>query len=108
MKALPHPERDEIELVSVLSALGHPLRLKAVQVLADADERICGEIVPEVPKSTMTTHWRVLRESGVTWERPEGRKIALRLRRDDLDARFPGLLDSVLAEAGAAPASRRA
>lgn len=101
MKALPHPKADEIELVSVLSALGHPLRLQAVKVLADADECICGEIIPEVPKSTMTTHWRVLRESGVTWERPEGRKIALRLRREDLDARFPGLLDSVLADASA-------
>jgi DNA-binding transcriptional ArsR family regulator len=96
VRPLHHPKRDEIELVSVLSALGHPLRLQAVTVLADADECICGAIIPEVPKSTMTTHWRVLRESGVTWERPEGRKIALRLRREDLDARFPGLLDSVL------------
>lgn len=97
MGPLHHPKRDELELVDVLSALGHPLRLRVVRTLAGVPECICGELVPEVPKSTMTTHWRVLRESGVTWERPEGRKLVLRLRREDLDARFPGLLDSVLA-----------
>ena len=39
----------------------------------------------------------MLRESGVVRTRPEGRKRLLSLRADDLEARFPGLLDAVLA-----------
>ncbi|MEU7755849.1 TetR/AcrR family transcriptional regulator C-terminal domain-containing protein [Micromonospora sp. NPDC049171] len=46
----------------------------------------------DVPASSATHHWRVLRESGVLFARRQGRVI-----RDDLDARFPGLLDAVLA-----------
>lgn len=96
-----HPSRDEIQLVDVLAALGHPIRLKVARALSSETECVCGELVPDVSRSTMTTHWRALRESGVTWERPEGRKIYLKLRREDLDARFPGLLDSVLGDPGA-------
>lgn len=50
----------------------------------------------EVAKSTMTHHWRVLRDSGVIWQRPQGRENMISLRREDLDARFPGLLDTLL------------
>lgn len=91
-----HPDRSEIELVDVLAALGHPLRLDVVRELADGEERLCAAVLPEVSRSTLTTHWRVLREAGVICQRPEGRKLMLTLRRDDLEARFPGLLDLVL------------
>jgi hypothetical protein len=45
----------------------------------------------------MTHHWRVLRESGIIWQQPSGRENLLSLRREDLDARYPGLLDVILA-----------
>jgi DNA-binding transcriptional ArsR family regulator len=93
-----HPSRDQIRLVDVLAALGHPVRARIVQALAAGEELFCGEVVPEVPKSTLTAHWRVLREAGVICQRPEGRKLFIRLRRDDLDARFPGLVDLLLRE----------
>jgi hypothetical protein len=52
----------------------------------------------------------VLREAGVICQRPAGRKLMITLRRDDLEARFPGLLDLVLSGDGApaspAPAAR--
>ncbi|WP_327090978.1 ArsR family transcriptional regulator [Nonomuraea sp. NBC_01738] len=101
-----HPSRDQIELVDVMAALGHPIRAEIVRVLAASDgdkEQFCGSIVPDVPKSTLTGHWRVLREAGIICQRPEGRKLFIRLRRDDLDARFPGLLDLVRAEGARAP-----
>ena len=47
-------------------------------------------------KSTLTHHFRVLRESGVVRTRPDGRKRLLSLREDDLNDRFPGLLEAVL------------
>jgi hypothetical protein len=48
----------------------------------------------------------VLREAGVTSTRVRGRDHAVRLRRADLDQRFPGLLDALLAAApDSAPAA---
>jgi DNA-binding transcriptional ArsR family regulator len=94
--ALHHPDVAEIALVDVLAALGHPTRLEAVRKLANGEEKFCGEVVPDVPKSSMTHHWRALRESGIIRQRRSGRKLYLTLRRDDLDARYPGLLDLLL------------
>ena len=91
-----HPSREQIRLEAVLTALGHPLRLDVLTVIAGGGEYPCGAIVDGVSKSTLTHHWRVLRESGVINQRAAGRTLMISLRREDLDARFPGLLDSVL------------
>ncbi|MEV6412421.1 helix-turn-helix domain-containing protein [Kribbella sp. NPDC051718] len=92
-----HPAREQIRLEDVLAALGNPLRMTVLQVLANGGEYPCGAIVEGVSKSTLTHHWRVLRESGVINQRASGRELLLSLRRDDLDARFPGLLTTILA-----------
>ncbi|MEU3416596.1 MULTISPECIES: ArsR/SmtB family transcription factor [unclassified Streptomyces] len=97
-----HPDRDQIRIESVLSALGSPVRLAVVRVLDAGGEHNCGSVLGLLgitAKSTMTHHWRVLRESGVIWQHPSGRENLLSLRRDDLDARYPGLLDAILAGA---------
>jgi DNA-binding transcriptional ArsR family regulator len=91
-----HPDRAQIQLAQVLAALGNPLRLRILRVLADGEEHTCGSVLDGVAKSTLTHHWRVLRDAGVIWQRPHGRENLLSLRRDDLDARFPGLLDPLL------------
>ncbi|QAX83205.1 transcriptional regulator [Pseudomonas sp. DTU12.3] len=91
-----HPNQDQILLENVLSALGSPLRLTVLKVLADGQEHPCGRILRGASKSTMTHHWRVLRDSGLIWQRPYGRENLLSLRREDMDVRFPGLLDSLL------------
>ncbi|WP_330434295.1 helix-turn-helix domain-containing protein [Streptomyces sp. NBC_00825] len=54
------------------------------------------ELGPDLPRSTLTHHTRLLRESGVVFVRAEGRKRMIQLRRDDLEARFPGLISTVL------------
>ncbi|WP_433271747.1 ArsR/SmtB family transcription factor [Actinosynnema sp. CS-041913] len=92
-----HPDRDQIKLENVLTALGNPMRLAVVRVLAGGGEHPCGTVLSkEISKSTLTHHWRVLRDSGVIWQRASGREHLLSLRREDLEARFPGLLDAVL------------
>jgi DNA-binding transcriptional ArsR family regulator len=94
---LHHPERDEIELPSVLHALSDPQRLQIVSRLAESEEPCaCGSIKLGVSKSTMTHHFRVLRESGVIRQKREGTSKLTELRREDLDARFPGLVEAVL------------
>ena len=94
---LEHPDRDEIELTAVLHALSDPQRLRIVAVLAaDEEPRACGSFGLEITKSTCTHHFRVLREAGVLRQHDEGRHRMTELRRNDLDARFPGLLDSIV------------
>ncbi len=94
---LYQPDVDEIELTAVLHALSDPVRLGLVQELyACQSERTCGSFDLPISKSTATHHWRVLRESGVVSAREEGTKKFHRLRRQDLDLRFPGLLDAVV------------
>ena len=91
---LHHPARDEMQLGDVLHALSDPVRLQIVQVLD-------GRFPLPVSKSTASHHFKVLREAGVLRGRDEGTRRFHALRRDDLDTRFPGLLDTVLDSARA-------
>jgi DNA-binding transcriptional ArsR family regulator len=95
-ETIPHPRRDELELAAVLHALSDPVRLRIVAALAGGAERACGAIELPVTKSTCTHHFRVLREAGVIHQRAAGTTRLNTLRRDDLDARFPGVLGSIL------------
>ncbi len=98
--SLHHPDPDRLDLASVLHALSDPQRLSIVACLAgDPAPRRCGQFGLDVTKSTLTHHFRVLREAGVIEQREEGTARLNSLRRRDLDARFPGLLDAVLAGA---------
>ena len=93
-----HPMTEDIELAAVLHALSDPQRLRIVCALAEESvPRRCGSFDLDITKSTLTHHFRVLREAGVIEQRVEGTAKLNSLRRDDLDGRFPGLLDAVLA-----------
>ncbi|MFJ8692301.1 ArsR/SmtB family transcription factor [Streptomyces roseolilacinus] len=99
-RELAHPSCDEIRLEGVLHALSDPMRLRVVRELAVADAEVaCSYIELPVTKSTSTHHFRVLREAGVIRQTYRGTAKLNCLRRDDLDALFPGLLDAVLAAA---------
>jgi DNA-binding transcriptional ArsR family regulator len=107
MDAVPmihHPAKDELELVAVLHALSDPHRLQVVRALAAGDTPLrCGAFGLAVTKSTATHHFRVLREAGVITQAEDGTARLNALRRADLDDRFPGLLDAILAASPAAP-----
>jgi DNA-binding transcriptional ArsR family regulator len=97
MGHLVHPSRDQLDLTAVMHALSDPARRMVVGTLAAEGERACGSFPLGVTKATASHHFKVLREAGITMTRIEGAHRYLTLRRDDLDARFPGLLDAVLA-----------
>ncbi|MBH5336370.1 helix-turn-helix domain-containing protein [Streptomyces pactum] len=96
---LPQPDRDEIELVKVLHALADPVRIRLLEIYGDGEEHGCDPCLlglEHLHKSTVSHHLRVMREAGITSTRAAGRHRLVRLRREDLDARFPGLLDATL------------
>ena len=87
-----------MDLSDVLHALGDPIRLGIVRRLAGANELCCAAAVaPELPKSTVSHHFRILREAGIIRTRKQGVYYLSSLRREDLQSLAPGLLDAVLA-----------
>ncbi|MEV6525911.1 helix-turn-helix transcriptional regulator [Longispora sp. NPDC051575] len=96
-RALPHPATDEITLAAVLHALSDPVRLRIATMLADGHgDMACIAFDLPVTKSTTTHHFRVLREAGVIAQHYQGTSKMSTLRREDLEALFPGVLTSVL------------
>ena len=98
MKSSTHkePKREDIALTDVLYALSDEIRLQIVRSLAREDEIACGYFPIQAPKSSLSHHFGVLRNSGIIATRREGTTLLNRLRRSDIDARFPGLLDPIL------------
>jgi DNA-binding transcriptional ArsR family regulator len=98
---LPHPARDDLRLTDVLFALSDPERLAIVRQLAGGPLEMaqCHLSDPSMPKSTKSHLMKVLREAGVIRNEPLGRGRRLTIRHEDLEARFPGLIGSVLGAA---------
>ena len=96
MRRLQHPLMADVELASVLSALGDPVRLSILRTLSDRAEHVQADFVVDVGQSTLSHHMSTLRAAGVVVSRPEGNRCYIALR-SELDSRFPGLLDAVLA-----------
>ncbi|RZV52785.1 MAG: transcriptional regulator [Sphingomonadaceae bacterium] len=108
MTHFTHPILDDVPLAAVLHALAEPARLKMVERL-DADLKgggeglSCGEGACEgMPRATISNHFSVLRAAGLVEGRKQGVAVIHRLRREEVDKRFPGLLDAVLSASVAA------
>jgi DNA-binding transcriptional ArsR family regulator len=98
-RELPHPDLADVELPAVLFALSDPVRLDLIRGLAAEGPLTvaqCQASGPNVPKSTFSHHLKTLREAGLIRNEPSGRRRTVTLRRDELDERFPGLVDAVL------------
>lgn len=96
---LPEPDPDQIRLEKVFAVLSEPLRLTIVQrLLTSSDEfdHTCGWFGFDRPKSTLTHHFKALREAGVITQRQYGMERRSRVRLDDLNERFPGLVELIL------------
>ena len=96
-----HPSPQEMDLGQVLAALADPWRRQVVRELAaapDGTARTCASFALPMAKATRTHHFRVLREAGLIHQEDCGNARLTRLRRADIDRRFPGLLGLVAAE----------
>ncbi len=102
MTRFTRPNLRDVPLASVLHALSDPARLAIVRSL-DEDLARSGEGLPcncaapeGLPRATISNHFTILRSAGIIEGHKEGTKVIHRLRRAEVDERFPGLLDAVL------------
>ncbi len=100
MDDVVEPAAEDLQLPRVLAALAEPNRLATVRYVARSGESCCSEVIQEaglaMTKSTFSHHLRILREAGVLTKRIQGTKGFTKLRKDDLDRRFPGLIDAII------------
>lgn len=97
-RPIAHPDLKDVQLHEVMHALADPVRLEIVRLAARHPELPCNRFFEEIPKSTMSHHWRVLRQAGLIRQVGHGASRLNSLRAQELDARFPGLLAFVLGQ----------
>jgi DNA-binding transcriptional ArsR family regulator len=103
MDDVVEPAAEDFQLPRILAALADPNRLAAVRFIARNGESWCAQVMDRamlpMTKSTFSHHLRILREAGVVTKRIQGARGYTSLRKDDLDRRFPGLIDSIVSAA---------
>jgi DNA-binding transcriptional ArsR family regulator len=100
-RTLPEPSIDSFDLTVILSALADPARRALMAAMYGNGEPINCSAVAEstdldLSTATISHHYRVLREAGLTRTVTQGRTRVVTVRRDDVESRFPGLLDAIL------------
>ncbi|SHI27235.1 DNA-binding transcriptional regulator, ArsR family [Pollutimonas bauzanensis] len=98
MRPFKHPAASELALERVLYALSDSIRLDIVRHLARVEAATCGELDGGRPKSTVSHHFKVLREAGLVFTKNDGTTHLNTLRRADIESRFPGLLAAILTQ----------
>lgn len=99
MKPLFHPDIEDVAPADVFAALADPIRLSILVALAnvsEVDKARCSDFTAFASPSLLSYHFGKLREAGITRMRVEGTSRYLSIRREELNRRFPGLLDSVI------------
>lgn len=92
---LYHPTSDDVTLDRVLGALSDPIRRDVLARIADHGPQFCGDFDYGIAKSTMSYHFKVLRESGLMHTEVLGTHRKITRRDSVIENLFPGLLGSV-------------
>jgi DNA-binding transcriptional ArsR family regulator len=93
-----HPSKEDITLPGVLGALADPMRLRILKSMLKKEGCTCSEAAPcpDMAKSTLSHHFRILREAGLIRTTKKGVENRNTVRKQDIDTRFPGLLKTIL------------
>lgn len=100
MRIYSHPASEDFVLERIFHAMSDPVRLEIVRQLAQVKSASCGDLDRGRPKSSMSHHYRILREAGLMKTLVEGTVHSNTLRKSELDLRFPGLMNAILKQGG--------
>ena len=101
MKPITHPAKADITVEGILHALADPIR---VHIYADMLRSECTQICSAfrkfdnrtLPKSTLSQHFKVLREAGLIYSERKGVEIHNRSRCEDIHERFGPMLEAIV------------
>lgn len=97
MRDKKHPQIDDIEITDLMHGLSDPARIEIVRMIANAGRAMtCGELNADRPKSSMSHHFKILRDSGIILTLIEGKEHMNSLRTSELEKKFPGVMKSIL------------
>ena len=97
MREKKHPKIDQVDLTDLMYALSDPARVEIVRMIAAAKRPLtCGELNADRPKSSMSHHFKILRDSGIVETRIEGKEHLNSLRTAEVEKKFPGILKAIL------------
>ena len=102
MRPLFHPSLEDVRLEAVLHALSDPVRVAIFAQVAAADcARSCQDLAAvndrPIPRSSLSQHFKVLREAGLIRSERLGVEMRNTSRCDELNTRFPGLIAAIMA-----------
>ncbi|PZQ48649.1 MAG: transcriptional regulator [Micavibrio aeruginosavorus] len=95
-RGFTHPRIEDITLNEILHALADPVRRNVVQKLMSGEVLNCSNTCSKLSPSTVSFHYKILREAGLVYSEKKGVEVLNTLRSNDVNARFPGLLDAIL------------
>ncbi|MBO1359478.1 helix-turn-helix domain-containing protein [Acetobacter sacchari] len=91
-----HPPISAVSARDVFQALSDPIRLEIARRLARRGAQNCSELSDARPRSTMSHHFKVLRDAGVVRTLVQGTEHINSLRSEELESRFPGIVAMIL------------
>jgi DNA-binding transcriptional ArsR family regulator len=101
MKPLVHPALDDITVEGILHALSDPTRVAIFAKIADSGGSAnCSHFLTvgekAIPKSTLSQHFKVLRDAGLVRSERNGVEMQSQSRCAEIETRFPGLLSAIV------------
>ena len=110
MKPLVHPALEDITVEGILHALSDPTRVEIFATIADSScSANCAAFLTvagkAIPKSTLSQHFKVLREAGLVRSERVGVEMQNTSRCSEIETRFPGLLSAIVSALKAQAAS---
>jgi len=111
MRPLIHPSIEDVTVEGILHALSDPVRVAIYAELAGSNcTNICSNFLQmsdrSIPKSTLSQHFRALREAGLVRSERHGVEMHNTSRCVEIEQRFPGLLSAILKAHGIQSAER--
>jgi DNA-binding transcriptional ArsR family regulator len=96
-----HPAIEDVRVEGILHALSDPVRIAIFAQIAMAEcAQTCSTFASinekPIPKSTLSQHFKALREAGLIRSERQGVEMHNVSRCSEIDARFPGLLSSIM------------
>jgi DNA-binding transcriptional ArsR family regulator len=100
MRPLVHPSVEDLTIEALFHALSDPARMEIfAQIVGSARPQICSDFLcisdKDIPKSTLSQHFKVLREAGLIRSERHGVEMLSWSRQAEIDKRFPGLIAAV-------------